>query len=259
MSDFERQSGEIDQLMAAMNRAQLAMVPAKKDATNPFFHSKYADLPSVWDSLHMFRTEGIVLTQCPMDSPDGYIVLETQLTHVSGQWMRSRLKMRVAKDDPQGAGSALTYARRYALGCMTGLVTEEDDDGNAASQPQPTTKTFAQKFPEQAKAIQEKLRQGDGLLGSKLHKESATLETLQDQDAPASLLPGDGAWIVPFGKSKGQRIGDVADADVDYLLRYYTTKLNDPANTTSRFREEWERALVEIQAEQIQRFPMPTA
>ena len=222
------QSEQISELMGAMNRAQLAMVPAKKDATNPFFHSKYADLPAVWDALHIFRAEGIVFTQSPMESPDGYIILDTQLTHTSGQWMRSRLKMRVAKDDPQGAGSALTYARRYALGCMTGLVTEEDDDGNAASQPQP--KTFAEKFP------------------------SPQPPAPKPSEAPASLLPA-GGWIVPFGKNKGQRLIDCADGDVDYLLKYYLGKLNDPANATSRFRNEWEQAVIEIRAELLARFP----
>ena len=134
--------------MGALNRAQLAMVPAKKDSENPFFHSKYADLSTVWDALHMFRTEGIVLTQSPQESPDGYIVLDTQLTHAaSGQWMRSRLKMRVSKDDPQGYGSAITYARRYALGAMTGLVTEVDDDANGAMPLKPAPKTFVEKFP----------------------------------------------------------------------------------------------------------------
>lgn len=252
MSDFEfqRQSGEIDQLMAAMNQAQLAMVPAKKDATNPFFHSKYADLPSVWDSLHMFRTEGIVLTQCPMEGPDGYIVLETQLTHTSGQWMRSRLKMRVGKDDPQGYGSAITYARRYALGAMTGLVTEEDDDGNAAS-PQPTTKTFAQKFPEQAKSIKEKLTQGDGL---ESHASTHGTDHQQSQDAPASLLPGldRGSYLLQFPKElKGQRIGDVTDVQLTWLAKYYNEKLSAPANAQSPYRQEWEAILKEVWAEQL--------
>jgi hypothetical protein len=244
--EFQRQSGEIDQLVAAMNRAQLAMVPAKKDATNPFFHSKYADLPAVWDALHSFRVEGIVATQSPMESPDGYIVLETQLTHTSGQWMRSRLKMRVGKDDPQGYGSAITYARRYALGAMTGLVTEEDDDGNAAS-PQPTTKNFAQKFPEQAKKIEEKLS-ASMMTGAEL-KQAVDQAKKQASDAPASLLPGDGSWVVPFGKNKGQRIMDVADEDVNYLLKHYRGKLSDPANATSRFRDEWDNALIEVSAE----------
>ena len=231
------QSDSITELMGALNRAQLAMVPAKKDSENPFFHSKYADLSTVWDALHMFRTEGIVLTQSPQESPDGYIVLDTQLTHAaSGQWMRSRLKMRVSKDDPQGYGSAITYARRYALGAMTGLVTEVDDDANVAMPLKPAPKTFVEKFPEQARAIQEKL------------KEPVV-------NPSASLLPGDGAWIVPFGKNKGQRIADVSEGDMDYLLKYYLGKLHDPANTTSRFRDEWDHAEVEIRAEMLARMP----
>lgn len=127
------QSEQINELVAAIVKAQLKMVPASKDHVNPYFKSKYADLPSCWESVACFREEGIAITQSPMEGPDGFIVLDTQLSHTSGQWMRSRLKIRVAKDDPQGYGSAITYARRYALGCMTGLVTEEDDDGNAAS------------------------------------------------------------------------------------------------------------------------------
>lgn len=250
--EYQRQSGEIDQLMAALNRAQLAMVPASKDKVNPFFHSKYADLATVWEALLPFRTEGIVCTQSPMDSPDGYIVLETQLTHVSGQWMRSRLKMRVGKDDPQGAGSALTYARRYSLGCMTGLVTEEDDDGNAASQPQTPGKTFAQKFPEQSKKIEEKLRQGDGLEGS---SKDGTRRPV-NQDAPASLLPGlnDGSYLLTYPKElKGQRIGDITQTQLTWLSKYYNEKLAAPANAQSPYRQEWEGVLKEVWAEQLRR------
>lgn len=137
MDNMERwQSEQINELVAAIVKAQLKMVPASKDHVNPYFKSKYADLPSCWESVGCFREEGIAIVQSPMEGPDGFIILDTQLSHISGQWMRSRLKIRVAKDDPQGYGSAITYARRYALGCMTGLVTEEDDDGNAASQPQ---------------------------------------------------------------------------------------------------------------------------
>lgn len=127
------QSDQISELVAALVKAQLKMVPASKDHINPYFKSKYADLPSCWEAVACFREEGVAITQSPMDGPDGFIVLDTQLSHLSGQWMRSRIKIRVAKDDPQGYGSAITYARRYALGSMTGLVTEEDDDGNAAS------------------------------------------------------------------------------------------------------------------------------
>ena len=223
------QSELINELVGAMNRAQLKMQPARKDKENPFFKSHYADLPAVWDALQPFREEGLVFTQSPSDSPDGYIVLDTQITHTSGQWMRSRLKMRLTKDDPQGAGSALTYARRYALGCMSGLVTEEDDDGNAASDTS-TPHNYAQKFtaPAAPKAL------------------------VHPQPIPAQ----DGAFLVPFGKNKGKQLAEIADTDVDYLLAYYKGKLNDPAQSTSRYREEWESCLAATQAEMMARYPL---
>ena len=129
------QSEQITELVAAIVKAQLAMVPAVKDHVNPYFKSKYADLPSCWEATAAFRENGIAITQSPMPAENGCIVLDTQLSHASGQWMRSRLMLPVAKQDPQGYGSAITYARRYAIGCMCGIVTEEDDDGNAASHP----------------------------------------------------------------------------------------------------------------------------
>jgi len=186
------QSDQINELMSALNRAQLAMVPAKKDSENPFFHSRYADLSTVWDALHIFRTEGIVFTQSPQESPDGYIVMDTQMTHAaSGQWIRSRLKMRVSKDDPQGYGSAITYARRYALGAMTGLVTEEDDDANAAMPPKPQAapKTYEQKFPHPAPV-------------KPVPTSSATVQ------------PTEAAFIWRVGKHQGESIATIP---VDYL------------------------------------------
>lgn len=140
----QHQSEQINELVGAIVKAQLVMVPASKDHVNPYFKSKYADLPSCWEAVACFRDNGIAITQSPMEGPEGYVLIDTQLSHTSGQWMRSRLKIRIAKDDPQGYGSAITYARRYALGCMTGLVTEEDDDGNAASHPVPQARAMAQ-------------------------------------------------------------------------------------------------------------------
>jgi len=152
------QSEQINELVAAIVKAQVKMVPASKDHVNPYFKSKYADLPSCWEAVSPFRDEGVAITQSPMEGPEGYVLLDTQLSHTSGQWMRSRLKIRVAKDDPQGYGSAITYARRYALGCMTGLVTEEDDDGNAASQPQQRQQQAIQRNKQAAQAKINELR-----------------------------------------------------------------------------------------------------
>jgi hypothetical protein len=129
------QSTAINELAQALVKAQTSMKPAKREATNPFFHSKYADLPTCWEATDSFRENGIAIVQCPMPSDEKTMALDTVLLHVSGQWMRSRLLMPMGKLDPQGAGSAITYARRYALGCMTGLVTDEDNDGNQPAQP----------------------------------------------------------------------------------------------------------------------------
>ena len=235
------QSDNIGLLMEAMNRAQLKMVPAKKDSDNPFYHSKYADLATVWDALAPFRDESLVFTHGQAESPDGYLVLDTQITHVSGQWIRSRIKMRLAKDDPQGYCAAVTYARRSALGAMTGLVAELDDDGNTASN-LPAGKTYAEKY-----------------LTPAPKPAPAPVVPPAPSQAPSegTLAPGS-AWIMPFGKSKGQRVCDIADNDLDWLCNYYVGKTKDPANATSRFRDEWEEALLNIRAEQLQRYPDPT-
>jgi hypothetical protein len=205
------QSESIDQLSAAIVKAQLALVPAAKDHVNPFFKSKYADLPTVWEASGPFRENGIAITQSPMDAPDEYIVLDTQLSHISGQWMRSRLKIRVAKNDPQGYGSALTYARRYALGCMTGIVTEEDDDGNAASHaPQKVQAYTASKQTAQAKIAElrdEGPARQDGGVAQSQGGSPASAVDLQGPDAAAPFT-----WRM--GKHKGKPITEIP---LDYL------------------------------------------
>jgi hypothetical protein len=128
------QSVEIDKLTAAIVRAQAQLKPVPKKCTNPFFNSKYADLADVMEGIAPFTAEGIAITQAPMEAPAGQLYLDTQLSY-GNQWMRSRLTMTLAKNDPQGMGSAITYGRRYALGCMTGIVTDEDNDGNQPVQP----------------------------------------------------------------------------------------------------------------------------
>ena len=133
-NEFEfMQSIEIAELSASLCKAQGAMTGAVKDSTNPFFKSKYADLSAVWDDIRKpFADNGISVVQMPCGGV-GSVTVITQLTHDSGQWMRSRLTMVPVKHDPQGIGSCITYARRYALAAMAG-VYQIDDDGNTASQ-----------------------------------------------------------------------------------------------------------------------------
>lgn len=131
MSDQVMQSETIGKLAEALAKAQGAIKGATKDTKNDFFRSKYADLSSVWDACRsQLAANGLSVIQT-MDDSQGVTVVTT-LAHSSGEWIRGRLTMKPVKDDPQGVGSAITYARRYALAAMVG-VAPEDDDGNAAS------------------------------------------------------------------------------------------------------------------------------
>jgi hypothetical protein len=130
-------SDSIAQLAAALAAAQGAMTGAAKGAVNPHLRNKYADLASVWDACRAsLSANGLcVLQTTRIEGKDG-ILLETTLAHASGEWVSSDLYMPVTKNDPQGFGSAITYARRYALAALVG-VAPEDDDGNEASRPRP--------------------------------------------------------------------------------------------------------------------------
>lgn len=131
-------SEQINELAAALAKAQAQIQPAKKENVNPAFKSKYADLASVWDACREPLTaNGLAVVQMPTDCAEaGRVALVTTLLHSSGQWISSMVSTRIVKDDPQGVGSALTYLRRYALSAMVG-VAPDDDDGNAASQRSP--------------------------------------------------------------------------------------------------------------------------
>lgn len=129
------QSESIAALAAAIAMAQGSVEGANKGKVNPAFKSKYADLSSVWAACReALYDNGLSVQQFPGEMVDGRLTLTTQLTHKSGEWMRSTLSIPLTKADAQGYGSAVTYARRYALAAVVG-VCPEDDDGNAASRP----------------------------------------------------------------------------------------------------------------------------
>lgn len=122
-------------IAAALVKAQRAFGPALKDKNNPHFKSKYADLGACIDAvIDALNSNGISLLQQTREDATG-VTVETVLLHESGEsWASGPLHVPAAKQDPQGYGSALTYARRYSLMAACGIAPE-DDDGNAASQP----------------------------------------------------------------------------------------------------------------------------
>ena len=127
-------SDNINELATALAKAQGAMRFAIKDADNPFFKSKYADLSSIVEAIRdALSGNGLSYMQHLHPSEKHEVCVETVLLHASGQWVScGTLTVPVSKHDAQGFGSALTYARRYSLSAAVGVVAD-DDDGNAAA------------------------------------------------------------------------------------------------------------------------------
>ena len=158
-------SENINELAAALSKAQGAITDALRDSNNPFFKSKYADLASVWDACRKpLADNGLAIIQS-VTSSDG-IALETMLTHSSGQFVSSTVKLLLKDESMQGMGSAITYARRYQLAAFVGVAPDDDDDGNAASgktqpakampvQPKPAEKVIKIEKPEDLDRISE--------------------------------------------------------------------------------------------------------
>jgi hypothetical protein len=127
-------SNDINELAGALAKAQGEITGALKDSSNPFFKSKYSDLASCWDACRQALSKnGLAVMQAPWTDPtSGHGFLRTTLMHASGQWMHADLALNPKDDTSQAVGSAITYARRYALCAFVG-VAQVDDDGNAAS------------------------------------------------------------------------------------------------------------------------------
>lgn len=127
-------------ISAAYAKAFAKIAGATKDSVNPHFKSKYADLASVMAAIKPALIENdLFFTQVTVPNPDG-VEIETILFHASGEQMpMGNIFVPVSKRDAQGFGSAISYARRYALQTAFG-VSSEDDDGNAATANPPATK-----------------------------------------------------------------------------------------------------------------------
>tara|TARA_R110000765_G_scaffold76309_1_gene149493 strand:- start:53 stop:577 length:525 start_codon:yes stop_codon:yes gene_type:complete len=125
-------SDSIKSLAVAMCKAQAEMGGAHKGANNPFFKSKYADLSSVVQAVkEPFANNGLSYVQFPINDGDK-VGVETILMHDSGEWLMNSFTVKASKQDAQGAGSVITYCRRYGLQAVAGIPSE-DDDGNGAS------------------------------------------------------------------------------------------------------------------------------
>jgi hypothetical protein len=126
-----KSSDAINELANALCNAQSQMGGAVKDSANPFFKSSYADLTAVIKAIKQpFADNGLSYTQFPVSNENG-VGVSTRLMHVSGQWLEMEYTLPTVKKDPQASGSAITYARRYALQSIAGIPTADDDAESA--------------------------------------------------------------------------------------------------------------------------------
>ena len=151
-----KQSESITDLATALCLAQAEMGGAIKDSNNTFFKSSYADLTSVIKVIkEPFAKYGLSFVQLPVTSAGGNGVgVSTMLMHKSGQWLQSEYLLPMDKVTPQGAGSAITYARRYALQSLVGIPSVDDDSELAMYRNEP-----APVEPPPAKRVSKKLAQ----------------------------------------------------------------------------------------------------
>ncbi len=128
------QSAEIGEIAAALSVAQAEINPAEKNSTNPHLKNKYANISAIYDAVReVLPKHGlcVVQTMLPTDGTRAHV--RTTLAHKSGQWFASECVMPLDRQGgAQGMGSAITYARRYSLSAILGVVADEDDDGNGA-------------------------------------------------------------------------------------------------------------------------------
>lgn len=136
MSAIEIETSQtIAEIAKALAKAQQKIESAKKNKSNPHFRSSYADLAEVIAAAEPLAEHGIAVSQIPFTTETGAGCV-TLFMHESGEWIRGRLELHMTKKDAQGAGSCITYARRFSLQGMANIAAE-DDDGNAASRPAP--------------------------------------------------------------------------------------------------------------------------
>src|SRR5690349_6289254 len=131
-----KHSDQINEIASALAKAQGEMKPAVFNKKNPHFGQRYADFTGCMDACRApLSTNGLAVSQLPTFTNDGKFVLNTLLLHSSGQWMACEFPLNSkTPDNIQSLGSAMSYAKRYSLCGMLGIVADEDidDDGESA-------------------------------------------------------------------------------------------------------------------------------
>lgn len=187
-------SPEIKEIAKALSLVQKEITGAKKDADNPFFKSKYADLESVWEACREQLTKnGLSIAQFVNGD-----CLVTLLMHGSGQWIKGEQKIYTKDNSPQAFGSAITYARRYGLAAIVGIV-QVDDDANSAN----GNKTPPQ-FAPKASRVEQELQSKPMPPEEIPYADTPFPELDEPSDSPLASYPFPNAAKKYIGKTLGQ-------------------------------------------------------
>lgn len=201
-------SGELKNLIPALLKAQQEIKPAVQDARNPHFQNRYATFQSVQQACKgPLLANGLCLVQTMSGDDSGNSYLNTTLFHTSGEWISGGLRLLVDQPSMQKLGSAITYAKRYSLAAMLGVVDDEDDDGNKASAPEPyksAQPTQINRAPQQQ-----------------------SLRSVAGQPVPQQPNIGNpGAYRINFGKKyKGKAINEISQDDLRNYIGWIETEV----------------------------------
>lgn len=188
----------MENISKALVALQSEMGTVDKSATNPFFKSAYAPLPEVMKTAQPLLAKHKLAVLLPLTNLNGESAIKTIIIHESGEMMEfDPLPLMLSKQDAQGQGSAITYARRYAIMSVLGMVADDDDDGNAASKP--TEKPMWKKAKESEENFVDTVNIDDGT------PEPATTEQINEFKALATMKgygPGKISATIQIMKTK---------------------------------------------------------
>lgn len=135
-----KHSENINEIFAALAKAQAKIKPVKKDGSNPHLGNKYTTLDAIIDAIKTPLSENGISFLQPLGTDERGLILETWLTHSSGQYLMSDVVVSPMSgnrgvNEMQALGSSLTYLKRYTLAALLGIASDDDDDGNRAEPP----------------------------------------------------------------------------------------------------------------------------
>lgn len=210
-------SESIKDIAAALASAQAQMSNPKFDCNNPFYKSKYASLAAIRDAvIPALSKHGIAVVQC-LNSEEEKVSCTTMLCHTSGEWISGTFTIPVTKTDAQGYGAASTYARRYLLQAMAGIVGDEDDDANAAIEPPaPKVSKPTVKKPKEATEEQSPKEVVTGIkeLTQKIGKDS------KGHEFHRFKVVGESGEYFTFDKKIAELIKTARDAGLKVSIKY---------------------------------------